>query len=888
MASSPSDYRSRLVATQRSRRSRQWNRNSGPVDVDDFFVPASPSSQSRRRAKTPQPSTNTACRVNEASKGEILNENRSHSAPRASQQFLNSPEYLHPHESYRHLHNGDTVFCFQPGRRRLGKGIHRRSSSQTPSSAVSPDKKSLSHMQHYCKQLKQGHVEGFLREKNSNFATIIRPGDLPREKSSPSPVPVDPRIFAAEYYAAKAGIRNSSARNTGDDIHNDQHAEITDEAKNISHHSPVERTMSQKMADCLFLAKSLYESDEKDETSRLSNRIHTFCFGTGQADVSNDSIDTIDITEDANGMSNDSNVEKSKSRRRSIAGSNNVHVVSKVRTCACLGDASINQSTTATSSCSTSDDETVQKPSQRPPKILNVTKIPVDGTRHQSTIQLNPDDFDVSYRKMTAKHVDDDNSSVHAIGPLFVGEPPRNLQRRPRGVFEYIASKDIDEGTACSKPYDEMSAHDNERSKSRMTQYRKESIKHSPDQNAYETKYLESLSIIENQRKSLLKLDHQLRDAHLELDSVKSDLQRSKDDATKRSQTYEDATAKAFRDRIDTDERLRKEIQVNHQLNDELSCLKREVANLSVELERAHHRTMWSALQQADTGVVALADDLSASSMKSDPIVVKECKPDEVKAAMKSIESLTEKLKASEGVAANLQTQLSEARAADMRTNQTIVELKLERDMALQEIESLKSEMDKSIEVADDLRRTRMLYDDEKQETSRLVKEIESLRNDLCESNFKADHYSSSLKRIEGEYTRLQLDIAKYQLQVSTLEQQQMKEKENTCNMVRTKNSEIHGLRSEDNDVNTQKSSELISQAAEHLKERKWMEAEILQRCSPVVQPDGTFNGGYNADTEMNRLNVNGNNTSNSCIPNKTKRSSSDLLDILRMRLDQT
>jgi hypothetical protein len=890
MASSPADYRSRLSATQQSRRSRRWNRNSGPVDVDDFFIPASPSSQSRRRAKTPQPSTNFASLGNEASLAGILKESRSQSAPRASQQFLKSPENPHPHDTYRHLRNGDTVFCFQPGRRRQDKVNHRRSSSQTLSSDAMPsEKKSLSHMQHYCEQLKQN---GFLSEKDSNFATHnMRPEDLSSEKTSPSqngessrsPGPVDPRIFAANYYASKAGIRNSSARNK--DIHNDQQPESTDEANEKTHLSPVERTMSQKMADCLLLAKSLYNSDEKDETSRLSNRIHTFCFGTGQADVSTDSIDTVDITDDANGISNDSIVEKPKSRRQDIAGSKKMRSMSKGRTFTWLGDTSTNQSTTATSSCSSSDDDTDLKPSGRPPKILNVTKIPVDTTKKQSSIQLNPDDFDVSYRKPTAKHVDDDYPSVQAIGPLFAGEPPRNLQRRPRGVFEYVMSKDADDGTTCSKPYDETSAHGNVRSKPGMAQNRMQSVTNDSDGVAYDAKYRDSLGIIEKQRKSLSTLEKQLRDALLELDSVKSDFQRSKDEAAKRSQAFEDATAKVFRDRIDTDERLRKEIHVNHQLNDELACLKREMANLSVELERAHHRTMWSALQQADVGAAALADDLSVSSMKSDPVVVKELKTDEVKEATKSIESLTEKLKASEAFAVSLQTQLSGARAADLRTNQTIVELKHERDMALHEIELLKSAMNKSNEVSEDLRRARDLYDNEKQETSRLTREIEFLRNDLCESNFKVNHYSSSLKKFEGEYTRLQLDVAKYQIQVSTLEQQLLKEKENTCNTVRRNSSEIHGLRFGINDTNTQKSSELIRQAAEHVKERKWVEAEVIHRSSPNVQPDGAFNGENDSVCEMNSFAVNGNNLSN--MTKEEKRSSSDLLDILRMRLDQ-
>jgi hypothetical protein len=483
-----------------------------------------------------------------------------------------------------------------------------------------------------------------------------------------------------------------------------------------------------------------------------------------------------------------------------------------------------------------------------------------------------------------------------------VPEPHRDLQRRPRGVFENVASKDEDDVTACSNPYDENSANGRVRSKAGIVQIRNQNVHHGHDRNISEVKYLESLQVIEKQKKSLFTLENQLDEALLELQTVKSDLQRSKDEATKRSQVFEEATSRVFRERIDTDERLRKEIQANQHLKDELACLEREVADLSLELERAHQRSIWSTLQRSDSAGIALADELSASSLKSDPINVKETEQklrldktalvdrseptglsDE---ARKSIESLTEKLLASEANVTNLQTQLSEAQATEVRLNQTVAHVTRSRDQALDEVSLLKLEMMKSNEGTEDLKRMMDLYDKEKQETSRLMKEIESLRNSLYESNLNVTHYSSSLKKLEGEFTRLQLDAARYEIQVSTLERQLLQEKENNCNMSRRSDSEMYKFRLEDKHKLEQTASELIRQAAEHLKERKRMDVEVMHRCSPIV-PDAAIKGESEALNAMDESYGEKPSFVN-CDTSETKRGSSDLLDILRMRLDQT
>ena len=873
MVTSPAEYRSRLSATQQSRKSRRGNRNSGPVDLDDFYIPASPTSQSRRRSKASSSPTDASDQPN----GDTLvdvKESRSQSAPRASQQYIKTREASansrNLHDYYGNLRNGDTVFCFQPGRRRQDNGTRRRSSSQTrPSAALTSDKKSLSQLQLISEQLKLDREKSLMIEKDSENATkelkgspVKRSPCSQSEKLSLPPLPKDPRVFAANYYAAKAGIRKNTLSNKYSN--RESQANVMDTSNLKAQHGSVERTVSQKMTDCLMLAKSLYEIDEKDEANRISNRIHTFCFGTGQADVSNDSIETADITADDNGYSNNSIVDKSATLQQHAVGTKNPSA-SKSLTFTWFGDTSTNQSTTATSSCSSSDDDT--DPTNRPPKILNVKKTSLGSTKKLGTIQVNPDDFDVSYRKGTSKQANDD-SSVHALDPFRVDVPSRSLQRRPRGVFENVISKNRDDGTVCSKPYDEIAAHVHVRSEPAVSKTRDVYVDLVRDRSLYESKYLESLNVIESQKNSMLALENQLRDALHELESVKGDLQRSKDESAKRSQVFEESTARVFRERIDIDERLRKEIHTNHHLNDELSRLQREVASMSVELERAHLRSKWGALQQSDAVGIALADDLSVSSMKSDPVNVKEAKSLDVIEAKRSLELITEKLVASEAYARNLQTRLSEAQAAEFLTNQTIAKLKCDRDEAFQEISSLKSALTISNDIAEDLRKTKDLFDKEKQESSRLMWEVESLRNDLCESNFKVNDLSSSLQKFEGEFTRLQLDAARYQIQVSTLERQLLREKENSSSMIRTYDLGICSVPVEDKINDADSSSDSLLQVAEDLMEVKRIAAFAEQTVTTDEQKEK-----YPCFTRAT---------------NETKRGPSDLLDILRMRLDQT
>ena len=139
MTSLSAEYRNRLHATQQSRRSRKVEdrRKSGPVDVDDFYVPISPSSQPRRRAKTPQPNTSSSKLGQPEYIGE---ERRSQSAPRSKSEQQSTP----PSNNRQWADNGETVFCFQPGRR--GFKAPRRPSATVDHSDTN-DKKSLSQFQ---------------------------------------------------------------------------------------------------------------------------------------------------------------------------------------------------------------------------------------------------------------------------------------------------------------------------------------------------------------------------------------------------------------------------------------------------------------------------------------------------------------------------------------------------------------------------------------------------------------------------------------------------------------------------------------------------------------------------------------------------------------------
>lgn len=949
MTTLSAEYRNRLYATQQSRRSRkaEERRKSGPVDVDDFYVPTSPSSQTRRRSKTPQPDIhNSSLRHTQ---GNHVEERRSQSAPRSISEQQSSP----PSNSRDLANNGETVFCFQPGRRRFKAPLR-------PANAVhhsdTKAKKSLSQFQLYNEMQKHDDLdEQRVFQNNTNNLGLhpsastnseakntelyniakndVRIHGKPRIVDT---VPVsnrtatdDPRVYAANYYAKKVGVNNKSSGRSY--------------VKSRDTQESVTRSMSRKMADCLLLSKSLFDDEPADKTRRklkTTNPLTSLCFVDNEANVSHETFDitTIDLNSyDARSPNVSALHENSPFHDKTtpIPNDKNMHQFRRTSKKKWQEDHSTNQTTAVSTSSSDNEEEyddtithdTITSDSiLRPPKVLNLMKGTIREAKQQHSqppiIQVNPDDYDYSYRKkrtvpLSATPGDIDflsevavNSTLPEAPEGFIGPLPqqRDLQRRPRGIFELVTSNDDGDNNdnddnindnewtaALNTPYDESEGKNDQsfRGKGRMSDM-------ANDTKQITVKYNEAILELQQQRKLVTTFENELKQTLMELEAVKNDLQKTKDDASERSRTYADATAKIVQERLESDEKLKEEQDANKKLKDEVECLKREVISLSLELERAVHRNTWSSFHQnlpaSSTQVMnnALADDLSTTSNKSDSQsnkVTAEVRLMEssynsntqIEEATKALEFMSEKLQASQKEVSDLQSQLTAMRAANELYNKSYEQLQRERDEAITQKFVILREMEQTKSKIEEFDIQTDLFEREIKETARLKEEIVSLNNELSYANIRASDYATNVQRLEDELVRSQLHAAKCEIQVSALETV-LRESERATRVTTHQRQNEVMLQPLDIDV-TKKSQlesiqESIHSSMELSMERQLVEAEMDQLFTSRIEQSDTVPHLYAGD----------NNTTNRDAIGRVSRGrgSSDLLDILRKKLEPT
>jgi hypothetical protein len=936
MTSLSAEYRNRLHATQQSRRIRkaEERRNSGPVDVDDFYVPTSPSSQPRRRSKTPQPNTYSRSLNQQENHGE---ERRSQSAPRSISEQQSTP----PSNNRQWANNGETVFCFQPGRRRF-------KAPRRPIAAVhhseTTDKKSLNQFQLYNEIQKQDdvyaqrvlkhqsnnvvHHQSSVQGKTKNAEISNNPRIDLRILDKPDTVDMasekkiaatdDPRIYAASYYAKKVGVNSkSSSQSQGKSRDSPVDTKSKHTAKTIT------RSMSQKMADCLLLSKNFFDDEPADSTRRRStNHLTSLCFVDNLADVSHDTIDitTIDVNSYDGRSPNVSALHENSPFHNGTTSNQNgkhIHNISRTSTKKWQEDSSTNQTTTVSTSSSDNEQEyddtithdTITSDSvPRPPKVLNVIKgIPKETKQppfpSHPIIQVNPDDYDYSYRKKRVipqpVHEDIDFLSELAVtstipeapGGLIGPRQQRDLQRRPRGMFELVTSNDDGDNademtTACSTPFDESDEklHQDSRGNGSVPDM-------TNDAKQWTVKYNEAILELKRQRMLVATVENQLKASVLELHAVKSDLQKTKDDAAERARTYADATAKIVQERLDSDEKLKEEQQANQTLKDEVECLKREVINLSLELERAVHRNTWSSFQnlpESSPGIGnnALADDLSTTSNKSDshPVKAAEAHPIEscttsnaqMDEATKALEFMSEKLQASQKEVADLQSQLTAMRVASELYNMTYEQLQRERDDAIAQKGIIQREMKQAKAKIKEMDIQTDLFEREMKETARLKEEIVSLTNELSYSNIRASDYATNVRRLEEELIRAQLHAAKYEIQASALEKE-LRESTRTIPVAARHGQHEGSSLPIEKEIAHKSQLELMHSSIELSTERQLVEEELVQRFTTTsLQSDNVS------------MAIDNKATSRGSVGKGNRGRGSDLLEILRKKLEPT
>lgn len=520
------------------------------------------------------------------------------------------------------------------------------------------------------------------------------------------------------------------------------------------------------------------------------------------------------------------------------------------------------------------------------PRVLSWTRS-VESTATSSptsVLQVNPDDFDCSrsYRKNLEsasppldRHLDMGNSTAFVQVATYSSLPPlppgRDHPRRPQGMYDSAAyttsnTKDTpasnsrnpndDDATRTSIPYDESA---NSRRLSSEAHQERANLE------ILSTKYAIAQHDKVEQDKFIYHLQKQMKESTVLMNAMKRDLQQANDDSTKRSQVFEEATRKIFRERIETDEQLRKELQANQCFQREILQLKDEITRLAMEREqeKAQNSTVRSndtlTREQHETSNISLLDRQTTDEVSEVTI---------------------------------LREQLHQEQTTNHAALTELYQFKLEREEAKIRILQLEDELNSVTTLAQemklqgvDLPQSQGVVPDRAQ----MEDEIAQLKLDVAACIEATKQYASENKNLQDEKISLQMETNRFSMETSRLEKELQLAKAITVEQVCINDAETKRLKvdvKEAMDKLSQANSEIIRQAADHMKERKRSENnfQAVRMLDINVNADASV-GADHSNFESTATGMLHGLPSKYSERNMENRSYSILMDILRKKL---
>jgi len=311
---------------------------------------------------------------------------------------------------------------------------------------------------------------------------------------------------------------------------------------------------------------------------------------------------------------------------------------------------------------------------------------------------------------------------------------------------------------------------------------------------------------LESQDKAVVTLQKQVWERGLALKQSKRELEQSKVVMAKRSQAFEEASANIFRERIDVEARLRKEMESNETFKKQLTYLQQEVSRLGVAIDKP-------------------SDTRSGDGE-----------------ATKAIERLSADLLSLRSEVVDLRAQLAEAKAATLAKDKEISALRRERDAARTQLSAL-NEKFRNLEREAITLRARAIVRDQDYDAagSRVNEELRSLQIALEESNRQVAEQFEKSKYLEEELSEAKVAAMKHEVEVTDLREHLKTTRLEADSKLNVGDSETRLLQNElqrIKDKLSQTNSEIINQAAVHLKERGRLENELEQtkKVAEVLQ----------------------------------------------------
>jgi hypothetical protein len=511
------------------------------------------------------------------------------------------------------------------------------------------------------------------------------------------------------------------------------------------------------------------------------------------------------------------------------------------------------QNSSSSSSTSSSDDML-----PRPPKTFNTVRQSPSSQTHLLHGSQQPSPVSVAdwISDQPGENWSTAKNSVYPHDNILKEDSStdQRRRRRPLGVYEQTmtaATKTIASTpeSKTSVPFDEaakrakeVDAFNKEIARFELMQ-REQQILFEKKHDAMSLKYARALKDLATQGESIQKLQKELKETTLASEQTRIDMLQYKADMTKRSQTLEQDAEQTFQERIEIEEKLRREMLANQEFKDQVSALKREVARLTVMLKFAregslNNRDDVPSILAASTssGSESLPDAANSSTQSPRSAAANSAKDDEKN---QQIERLMTDLLSLRSDMVDLRAQLADARAERLTTDTQMQQLKQDRDKAQEQVTTLNSALEKLQRETNDLKHEAdATQQKEMEDFDKVKEELALVRKQLEKTNQQTGLYAEKSQKLQEELTELQAEATKHQVHAANLLRQLEETRSEADEKVRVSDMETKKLQDEVREMKeklSQTNSEMIYQATEHLQERKRIEQE-LEKTREIAQ----------------------------------------------------
>ena len=367
------------------------------------------------------------------------------------------------------------------------------------------------------------------------------------------------------------------------------------------------------------------------------------------------------------------------------------------------------------------------------------------------------------------------------LGAIHPEEPPS--LRRPRKPEESPSSR----RPRQPDPHLDSAPEDEELSYTDLSQLRLRMFQ----QDNSDGKYTRALEDLATQDNSLRCLEDELAETKRQLETTRHELRAARDQSTLQAHESTNANAQLFRERVEAEEKLRREILEKQQLSRHVSELQEEVNKLKL---KSDNKDGSPAVMSMRTEIIDLRAQLA-----------------EARAARLSAE------------------QSRRAMESRFRASERVMDELREQVLSLkQDLDAMKTQNEQ-------------LTKESKVGSTQLVQEVERYKSQLKDTEHENHAISQKAKRLEEELTETQVDaeklrsqVARFMNEVEQTKKESERHQEISDEEARKLQAEVASMKAKLASTN----SEIIEQASEHMKERQRLEDALNTMKRKVVELD--------------------------------------------------